>query len=80
MIDGRRAQNCTILLSKLKMTDEEITRAILSMDQMDQLPLDMIEQLLKFTPNNEEKQLLEEQDVETLARADTFLLQISRSV
>ena len=62
------------------MTDEEITRAILSMDQMDQLPLDMIEQLLKFTPNNEEKQLLEEQDVETLARADTFLLQISRSV
>ncbi|CAG7828896.1 unnamed protein product [Allacma fusca] len=78
VIDGRRAQNCTILLSKLKMTDDEITRAILSMDQMDQLPLDMIEQLLKFTPNNEEKQLLEEQDMEMLARADTFLLQISR--
>ena len=62
------------------MTDEEIVRAILSMDQMDQLPLDMIEQLLKFTPNNEEKQLLEEQDIEILARADTFLLHISRWV
>ncbi|KAL1455142.1 hypothetical protein WDU94_009258 [Cyamophila willieti] len=78
VIDGRRAQNCTILLSKLKMTDEEISKAILSMDSGDQLPLDMLEQLLKFTPNTEEAALLEEHSTETLARADRFLYEISK--
>ena len=78
LIDSRRAQNCTILLSKLKMTDEEICKGIISMDSRDNLPLDMIEQLLKFTPSLEERSLLEEHQVEELARADTFLLKISR--
>ncbi|ODM93937.1 Disheveled-associated activator of morphogenesis 1 [Orchesella cincta] len=79
VIDGRRAQNCTILLSKLKMSDEEICNAILSMDVSDNLPLDMIEQLLKFTPSTEEVALLEEQNEDVmLARADSFLLKISK--
>ena len=38
-------QNCGILLSKLKMTDEEITKAILSVDENDELSKDMIEQV-----------------------------------
>lgn len=80
VIDGRRAQNCTILLSKLKMTDEEICRAILRMDSGEQLPIDMVEQLLKFTPSAEEAALLEEHqdELDSMARADRFLYEISK--
>ncbi|XP_054261118.1 disheveled-associated activator of morphogenesis 1 isoform X2 [Macrosteles quadrilineatus] len=80
VIDGRRAQNCTILLSKLKMSDEEISKVIMSMDSRDQLPLDMVEQLLKFTPSSEEAALLEEhsEEIDNLARADRFLYEISK--
>ncbi|KAF0768306.1 disheveled-associated activator of morphogenesis 1 [Aphis craccivora] len=80
VIDGRRAQNCTILLSKLKMSDEEIARVILDMDTKDILPLDMVEQLLKFTPGPDEAALLEEHsfDLDSLARADRFLYKISK--
>ncbi|KAL4108075.1 hypothetical protein QTP88_018330 [Uroleucon formosanum] len=80
VIDGRRAQNCTILLSKLKMSDEEIARVIMDMDTKDVLPLDMVEQLLKFTPGPDEAALLEEHsfDLDSLARADRFLYEISK--
>ncbi|XP_039757203.1 disheveled-associated activator of morphogenesis 1 isoform X3 [Pararge aegeria] len=80
VIDGRRAQNCTILLSKLKMSDEEICRAILRMDSGEQLPLDMVEQLAKFTPSAEEAALLEEHqdELDSMARADRFLYEISK--
>ena len=45
VIDGRRAQNCTILLSKLKMTNAELTTAILNVDAQEELPKDMCEQV-----------------------------------
>ena len=46
IIDGRRAQNCTILLSKLKLNNEEVTKAILTVDKQEDLPKDMVEQVL----------------------------------
>lgn len=80
VIDGRRAQNCTILLSKLKLTNDEVMKAILSVDSQEDLPRDMVEQLLKFVPTTEEVQLLAEhsKEVEQLARADRFLFEATR--
>lgn len=48
VIDGRRAQNCTILLSKLKMTNQELARAIMSVDAQEDVPKDMCEQVGSF--------------------------------
>jgi len=52
VIDGRRAQNCTILLSKLKMTNQELSRAILSVDSQEEIPKDMCEQVRQFIQYN----------------------------
>eukprot|EP00095_Tigriopus_kingsejongensis_P000197 snap_masked-scaffold41_size498431-processed-gene-1.12 protein:Tk00197 transcript:snap_masked-scaffold41_size498431-processed-gene-1.12-mRNA-1 annotation:"disheveled-associated activator of" len=80
VIDSRRAQNCTILLSKLKLTNEEITKAIMSMDSREHFPADMVEQMLKFTPTPEERALLDEHadEIDHLARADRFLFELSK--
>uniref|UniRef100_A0A667Y9F3 Dishevelled associated activator of morphosis 2 n=1 Tax=Myripristis murdjan TaxID=586833 RepID=A0A667Y9F3_9TELE len=80
VIDGRRAQNCVILLSKLKMSNDEIKRAILEMDEREELAKDMLEQLLKFVPEKSDIDLLEEHkhELERMARADRFLYEMSR--
>ncbi|KAM8937884.1 disheveled-associated activator of morphogenesis 2 isoform 1-T1 [Lycaon pictus] len=81
VIDGRRAQNCIILLSKLKLSNEEIRQAILKMDEQEDLAKDMLEQLLKFIPEKSDIDLLEEHkhEIERMARADRFLYEMSRS-
>lgn len=45
VIESRRAQNCTIMLSKLRLSNKQIKRAILSMDQYGG---DLIEQVFQL--------------------------------
>uniref|UniRef100_A0A8C1XCU8 Dishevelled associated activator of morphogenesis 1b n=1 Tax=Cyprinus carpio TaxID=7962 RepID=A0A8C1XCU8_CYPCA len=80
VIDGRRAQNCNILLSRLKLSNEEIKRAILTMDEQEDLPKDMLEQMLKFVPEKCDVDLLEEHkhELDRMAKADRFLYEMSR--
>uniref|UniRef100_A0A4W3GIN6 Dishevelled associated activator of morphogenesis 1b n=1 Tax=Callorhinchus milii TaxID=7868 RepID=A0A4W3GIN6_CALMI len=80
VIDGRRAQNCNILLSRLKLSNEEIKRAILTMDEQEDLPKDMLEQLLKFVPEKSDVDLLSEHkhEIDRMAKADRFLYEMSR--
>jgi len=49
VIDGRRAQNCTILLSKLRMTNSELLQAVLSVDSQEEIPKDMCEQVRRVS-------------------------------
>uniref|UniRef100_A0A8C2KVS2 Dishevelled associated activator of morphogenesis 1b n=1 Tax=Cyprinus carpio TaxID=7962 RepID=A0A8C2KVS2_CYPCA len=80
VIDGRRAQNCNILLSRLKLSNEEIKRAILTMDEQEDLPKDMLEQMMKFVPEKCDVDLLEEHkhELDRMAKADRFLYEMSR--
>ncbi|KAF4083732.1 hypothetical protein AMELA_G00120080 [Ameiurus melas] len=80
VIDGRRAQNCNILLSRLKLSNDEIKKAIMTMDEQEDLPKDMLEQLLKFVPEKSDIDLLEEHkhELDRMAKADRFLFDMSR--
>ena len=52
----------------------------MTMDGRDQFPVDMVEQMLKFTPSPEERALLDEHadEIDHLARADRFLFELSK--
>ena len=81
VIDGRRAQNLNILLSRYKLSETEIKEMVLSMDKEGKLDKDMVEQLLKYVPTAAEKEMLEghaQEERAKFARADRFMLVTSR--
>ena len=82
LIDGRRAQNLNILLSRYKLSEEDIRSTVMRMDPEGRLDKDMVEQLIKYVPTFTEKELLESHVHESsnFARADRFMLVTSRCV
>ncbi|GMT11570.1 hypothetical protein PFISCL1PPCAC_2867, partial [Pristionchus fissidentatus] len=81
VVDSRKAQNCTIMLNRLRMSNRDIRRSLLAMDE--RIPKDMIEQMLKFFPSEREKRQLKEvvtrfgSSSSCLTTADAFLYEIS---
>uniref|UniRef100_A0A0D9X688 Formin-like protein n=2 Tax=Leersia perrieri TaxID=77586 RepID=A0A0D9X688_9ORYZ len=57
LIDLRRANNCGIMLTKVKMPLPDLMSAILTLDDT-VLDADQVENLIKFTPTKEEAELL----------------------
>ncbi|XP_028398626.1 disheveled-associated activator of morphogenesis 1-like [Dendronephthya gigantea] len=80
LIDSRKAQNCQILLSKLKTSNEDLAKAVLSMDKDQELSVEMLEQMLKFVPTTQEKNLLNDhsKQKDQFAKADRFLYEMCR--
>uniref|UniRef100_A0A8C3AGM3 Dishevelled associated activator of morphogenesis 1b n=1 Tax=Cyclopterus lumpus TaxID=8103 RepID=A0A8C3AGM3_CYCLU len=65
---------------RLKLSNEEMKRAILTMDEQEDLPKDMLEQLLKFVPEKSDVDLLEEHkhELDRMAKPDRFFYEMSR--
>lgn len=84
VIDSRRAQNCTIMLARLKMSHRDIRHTLLGMDEKCKLSRDILEQMLKFVPSKEELNKMKEtltkkrKQHQSLALADRFLWEMGQ--
>ncbi|CAD6265676.1 unnamed protein product [Miscanthus lutarioriparius] len=79
LIDLRRANNCGIMLTKVKMPLPDLMSAILALDHT-VLDADQVENLIKFTPTKDEIELLKgyKGDKQVLGECEQFFMELMK--
>ncbi|XP_074283859.1 formin-like protein 17 [Silene latifolia] len=78
-VDHRRACNCEIMLSKVKVPLHELMVSVLSLENS-ALDADQVDNLIKFCPTKEEMELLKgyRGEVDKLGKCEQFFLELMR--
>ncbi|XP_031123481.1 formin-like protein 5 isoform X2 [Ipomoea triloba] len=79
LIDLRRAYNCEIMLTKVKIPLPDLMCSVLALDDQ-ALDIDQIENLIKFCPTKEEMELLKNYkgEKENLGKCEQFFLELMK--
>ncbi|KAL1532414.1 hypothetical protein AAHA92_32429 [Salvia divinorum] len=77
LIELRRAYNCEIMLTKVKIPVSDLMNSVLALDDS-ALDADQVENLIKFCPTKEEIELLKNYngDIENLGKCEQFFLEL----
>ncbi|EFA77748.1 actin binding protein [Heterostelium album PN500] len=77
ILDIKRSQAISIMLSRFKMPLADLAKAINQLDET-RLTLEDAKSLSKFTPTPEEVELLREEDFSSLGKPEQFLYEMSK--
>ncbi|CAH2069559.1 unnamed protein product [Thlaspi arvense] len=79
LIDHRRAYNCEIMLSKVKVPLQDLMYSVLNLEES-ALDADQVENLIKFCPTREEMELLKgyNGDKDKLGKCELFFLEMMK--
>ncbi|KAI9083832.1 hypothetical protein K1719_034090 [Acacia pycnantha] len=79
LIDLRRAYNCEIMLSKIKIPLPDMLNAVLALDSS-ALDIDQVENLIKFCPTKEEMEMLKNyaSNKEMLGKCEQFFMELMK--
>ncbi|XP_073111883.1 formin-like protein 3 isoform X2 [Elaeis guineensis] len=79
LVDLRRANNCEIMLTKIKMPLPDMINAILALDAS-VLDIDQVENLIKFCPTKEEMEMLKNYtgNKGMLGRCEQFFMELMK--
>ncbi|XP_019179471.1 PREDICTED: formin-like protein 18 isoform X3 [Ipomoea nil] len=79
LIDLRRAYNCEIMLTKVKIPLPDLMSSVLALDDS-ALDIDQVENLIKFCPTKEEMELLKnfKGEKENLGKCEQFFLELMK--